>query len=503
MAHRGAGEIRADVTVTGDAVGQLAHGRNTVPDAGRPGAGQHGHRPPGRRSRRRPAPGPAASRPARGRSSTATTRSSRCSPSWRRTAPSRCRRRPAWAPRRFCGTSPTTPRSPPSTAGWCASRPADQSRDDLLQALFTTFCTTDVPMRPTLEQLRAAPATGARRGAPRRRRAVRRRRRRAAVPAPELRFRARRARNVGGVMRSVTLAGLTVDAAGELLAHVVGEPVDRSVVYALWGLTRGAPAGAHPARRSARARTRTAEFVPTALRRGAAAVHRRLPAGPAAAGAARRGARRRAVRAAARGRVRRARRRRDGCAGGSSCGLVTASDTGTYRFAGGELDPIGGAAAATPRRAGGGVRDVGPPPPRTPSSSRVGSAEPFRVLQEVARRQQSWRAVLAIGAVLDVAYAARGPLGRLALLPAGHAGGRARPRRPGRGGHGPAPARHRRARPRRPGGGLRPALGRARHPRGAGPHRGGRGHPAEPGDDHRPPPPAAGSRSRSRGSPRR
>ena len=30
MAHRGAGEIRADVTVTGDAVGQLAHGRNTL-----------------------------------------------------------------------------------------------------------------------------------------------------------------------------------------------------------------------------------------------------------------------------------------------------------------------------------------------------------------------------------------------------------------------------------------------------------------------------------------
>ena len=30
MAHRGAGEIRADVTVTGDAVGQLARGRNTL-----------------------------------------------------------------------------------------------------------------------------------------------------------------------------------------------------------------------------------------------------------------------------------------------------------------------------------------------------------------------------------------------------------------------------------------------------------------------------------------
>ena len=49
-------------------------------------------------------------------------------------------------------------------------------------------------------------------------------------------------RNVGGVMRSVPLSGLTVDAAGELLAHVVGEPVERSVVYALWGVSRGAPA---------------------------------------------------------------------------------------------------------------------------------------------------------------------------------------------------------------------------------------------------------------------
>ena len=49
-------------------------------------------------------------------------------------------------------------------------------------------------------------------------------------------------RNVGGVMRTVPLTGLTVDAAGELLAHVVGEPVERSVVYALWGVSRGVPA---------------------------------------------------------------------------------------------------------------------------------------------------------------------------------------------------------------------------------------------------------------------
>ena len=37
-----------------------------------------------------------------------------------------------------------------------------------------------------------------------------------------------------------------------------------------------------------------------------------------------------------------------------------------------------------------------------------GSAEPVRVLQDVARQQQAWRAVLALGVLLDVAYARAG-----------------------------------------------------------------------------------------------
>ena len=89
------------------------------------------------------------------------------------------------------------------------------------------------------------------------------------------------------------------------------------------------------------------------------------------------------------------------------CGLVTTSETGTYRFTGGRLDPMVWqlaerraeliAAFATWAR-------------RHPEAVLVagGSAEPFRALQELARRQQAWRAVLALGAPLDVAYALGG-----------------------------------------------------------------------------------------------
>ena len=45
--------------------------------------------------------------------------------------------------------------------------------------------------------------------------------------------------------RSVPLSGLPADAAGMLLAHALGHPAaarDQGAVYALWGLTRGAPA---------------------------------------------------------------------------------------------------------------------------------------------------------------------------------------------------------------------------------------------------------------------
>ncbi len=116
-----------------------------------------------------------------------------------------------------------------------------QTLDDLLQALFTDFYATDGPVRPTRDQLRhllppvhAAvllddvdlPA--------------------AAVAelqelAPNCTF-VLAGRRPGG-LPGVPLSGLHIDPAGELLARVMGHPVDRSAVYALWGLTRGAPAG--------------------------------------------------------------------------------------------------------------------------------------------------------------------------------------------------------------------------------------------------------------------
>ena len=163
-----------------------------------------------------------------------------------------------------------------------------------------------------------APATGARRGAPRRRRAVRRRRRRAAVPAPELRFRVRGPQRRRGDALG-KLDGLTVDAAGELLAHVVGEPVERSVVYALWGLTRGAPAALIQLGLSASTHP-TAAVRRAALDEGATAVRRRLPAGPAASGPARRGARHRALRCSSSRPCPACPTSPNGCAGGSAAG---------------------------------------------------------------------------------------------------------------------------------------------------------------------------------------
>ena len=89
------------------------------------------------------------------------------------------------------------------------------------------------------------------------------------------------------------------------------------------------------------------------------------------------------------------------------CGLVTVSATRTYRFAVGALDPDRVGPAGSPWELVRGVRDLGPAPPeRRARRGWHGGAVPE--LQEVARQEQSWRAVLAIGGVLDGAYAAAG-----------------------------------------------------------------------------------------------
>ena len=236
------------------------------------------------------------------------------------------------------------------------------------------------------------------------------------------------------------------------------------MVYALWGLSRGTPAALIQLGLSASAHP-TAEFVASALERGATAVRRRLPAGPAALGAARRGARRRALReqlAAASGvpdvteRLRR----------WVGCGLVTASATRTYRSRAARWTRPSGA-CRNAVRSWWRRRDLGPAPPeRRARRGWHGGAVPDAPGGGPPGTGVACRARL--GAVLDGAYAAAGRWDAwhsclLATLEAARAVGDQAD-----GGHGPAPARHRRARPRRPGGGLRPALRRARHPRGAG-----------------------------------
>ncbi len=88
-------------------------------------------------------------------------------------------------------------------------------------------------------------------------------------------------------------------------------------------------------------------------------------------------------------------------------GLVTASDLDTYTFAGGALDPE--AWQLTHRRAEL-VAAFATWARRNPDAVLVagGSAEPMRALQELARWQHAWRAVIAMGALLDVAYALAG-----------------------------------------------------------------------------------------------
>ncbi len=280
-----------------------------------------------------------------------------------------------------------------------------QSCDDVLQALFTAFHTSDGPVRPTRGQLRhlLRPVH-------------------AAVllddvdlPAGGLAELQDMAPNCVFVLagahtdeiRSVPLSGLPVDAAGELLAHVIGYPVDRSTVYALWGLTRGAPAGLVQLGASAGAYPGPlAEYVTAALHEALppftvdSPEERHLLGLLAAVPGMELSAQQLAAISGAPDAAAWLRPWVD-------CGLVTTSETGTYRFTGGRLDPMVWqlaerraeliAAFATWAR-------------RHPEAVLVagGSAEPFRALQELARRQQAWRAVLALGAPLDVAYALGG-----------------------------------------------------------------------------------------------
>ncbi len=118
-----------------------------------------------------------------------------------------------------------------------------QSRDDLLQAIFEAFYTSDVPVRPTQVQLRhflqpmhaavllddvdlpddAVTAL------------------QELAPSCGFVLAGARAAPWAGA-RSLRLAGLPPEAAGQLLAHVLGHAVAPADQYALWGLTRGAPA---------------------------------------------------------------------------------------------------------------------------------------------------------------------------------------------------------------------------------------------------------------------
>ena len=464
MAHRGAGEIRADVTVTGDAVGQLARGRNTLR--------MRVDRVRGNAVTVRPAaaagvvlrwvrfpPGPRG--PVFGRDDEVEQVLAELTAygSVALQAP------PGMGATTVLRHLAHHPALAAAYGGVVCLSARDLSRDDLLQALFTTFCTTDVPMRPTAVLLDDVELS--------------------AADVAELQYLLPNCgfvfagRNVGGVMRSVKLDGLTVDAAGELLAHVLGEPVERSVVYALWGLTRGAPAALIQLGLSASTHP-TAEFVASALDEGPppfavdSPQDRRLLGLLGAVPGVELSAEQLAAASGVPDVTERLRR-------WVGCGLVTASATRTYRFAGGALDPT---EWGLPQRRAELVAAFATWARRHPNAELVagGTAEPFRMLQEVARQEQSWRAVLAIGAVLDGAYAAAGrwDAWHSCLLAT-------------------APARSAAATWRRP-----TTCSRARSAsawRWATPRL-----PRSPGRTWRrspPPPRAAGSRSRSAGSPRR
>ena len=204
-------------------------------------------------------------------------------------------------------------------------------------------------------------------------------------------------------MRSVKLDGLTVDAAGELLAHVVGEPVERGVVYALWGLSRGAPAALIQLGVRASAYP-TAEFVAAALDEGPPPFavdtpqDRRLLGLLAAVPGVELSAEQLAAASGVPDVAGRLRRWVD-------CGLVTASATRTYRFAAASSTRPSGA-CRTPRGAGRGLRDLGPAHPNAVlvaggRRSRCGCSRSGPTAAVLARRARD-------RGLLDVAYAAAG-----------------------------------------------------------------------------------------------
>ena len=295
-------------------------------------------------------------------------------------------------------------------------------------------------------------------------------------------------------MRSVPLDGLTVDAAGELLAHVVGEPRGAQRGVRAVGPHPRRARGARPARRQREHAPRRPSSSPSALNEGPPPFAVDTPQDRRLLGLLARGARRRAVRGAARGRVRRARRRR----AAAPVGRLRAGDGVRHRhlpLRGRRARPDRVGPAAAPCGAGCGRSRRGRGATRTPCSSRVASAEPVRVLQEVARQRQAWRAVLASGrcSTSPTPPRAAGTPGTPACRPCWRPRARSatRPRRPWRC-TSSAPARSAAATWRRPTTCSRGALELRVAP---GQHRGRRGHPAEPGDDHRPTaPPGAASR---------
>ena len=280
----------------------------------------------------------------------------------------------------------------------------DQSCEDLLQALFSAYYTSDGPVRPNRDELRhlLRPVQGAVLLDD------------VELPSGALAELQEFAPNCGFVLAGTHvngarsgLSGLPVDAAGELLARVMGQPVDRTAVFALWGLSRGVPARLIQLGVSASAYPGGVEaFTELALHDGPppftvdAPEDRRLLGLLAAVPGVELTAEQLASIAEVPDAAPRLRR-------WVGRGVVTVSDAGLYRFAAGELDPVlwqlaerraelVAAFATWARREPDTVLAVG------------GSAELVRSLQELALRQQAWRAVLALGAPLDAAYALAG-----------------------------------------------------------------------------------------------
>jgi beta-lactam-binding protein with PASTA domain len=287
-----------------------------------------------------------------------------------------------------------------------------QSRDDLLQALFEAFYTSDVPVRPTRVQLRhyLQPLH-------------------AAVllddvdlpddavtelqelaPSCGFALAGTRAGPWAGA-RALPLTGLPVDATGQLLAHVFGHdlhPTDQGAVYALWGLTRGAPARLVQLGVTATTYPGPLEsFIQWAANEGLPPFRVDTPEDRLLLGllAAVPGVELTAQQLAeisglpdAAWRLRQ----------WADRGVLTVTAAGAFGFVGGgELDPtewqledrraqLVNHVAAWARLHPGTVLVAG------------GSAEPVRVLQETARRRRDWRAVIALGLLLDVALALGG-----------------------------------------------------------------------------------------------